>query len=192
MVYGYHFEEKINPNSSSTGFNSLRRKLSQRVLGTLNTGTVIVKPELRRPPSIQTMLSVQSSGGTSPVNLAETPPTSEGTVNTNSTKSFRHHDIIPSTVHRYDLDLSAADNQLYPLVDPITARKLSTIPEADTQQLSAVRMIEATAAAKIYLETHYAAKLQDVTPRERRQEVLEQRLSAMRIPPYLKHRIRRA
>lgn len=176
LLDGHTVDRQVPEEKQVIAISSLKRKLSKRFLSTLNIpGTVVVKPELRRPPSIQTMLSIQSSTGATSIGpIPETPPTSEGTITTGS----------PGSIRRYDLDL--------PLLDQISARKLSTIPELDKKQMTTVKTCEATAAAKIFLETRYHTLMYSDSARKTRAENLEQRLSMLRLPPYLKHRIRRA
>lgn len=170
------------PQVNKVVFNSLRRKISQRVLATLNPGTVIVKPELRCPPSVPVF---HSSGTTA--QLTETPPTSEGTTTTVSPGSVRRYEVPSITEKRHDMSTVNL-----PLTDHSPIRKLSTIPETDKKQIVSVKTCEATAAAKIYLETRYNSFLSGTDARQTRGDNLDQRLSMMRLPPYLKHRIRRS
>ncbi|KAK5098447.1 hypothetical protein LTS08_006580 [Lithohypha guttulata] len=174
---------------------SLRRKISLRFMNSFSPAspTVIVKPELRARPSVQTLrvcqspalsgnTSSQSSSSTSTtLNNGSTPPTSAGT----ATGS-------PSSVLHYDMNVAATDNQLLILFEQANLpRKLSTIHEVDGQPNLTIKTVEATAAARIFFETHFNALLNVASPRRKRYEDLEQRLSRMQLPAYLKHRIRR-
>lgn len=131
---------------------SLRRRISSKLLNSISSSpTVIVKPELRSRPSVQTICtgrgsassvsaSTQSTTSTTKKD-SSTPPTSEGT--TAGSPDF------PGSVCRQDLDLPATNDQLLVLFEHHNLpRKLSTIQEIDGQQIATIRTIEATAAAK--------------------------------------------
>ncbi|KAJ9654021.1 hypothetical protein H2198_006876 [Neophaeococcomyces mojaviensis] len=179
-------------NSQVSNRSSLRRKLSTKLLSTFNSSpTVVVKPELRARPSVQTISNARSSTTSSAPSTpsststmqhnGSTPPTSDGT-NTGSSGS----------VLRHELDLSAINNQhLVFFEQNNTQRKLSTIQEIDGNQIATIKTIEATAAAKIFFETHFNALLHQESPRLNRRKELEERLTKMQLPPYLNHRIRR-
>lgn len=153
-----HELTRQNTPVSNCSVNSLRRKLSQKFLNTFSPSspTVIVKPELRSRPSVQTMcnqrssatsatLSLQSSGSSSTKRINDsTPPTSEGTL-TGSPGSVRHH----------ELDITATDDHLLVLFEQNNLpRKLSTIHKIDGQQIATIKTVEATAAAK-YVDSLY-------------------------------------
>lgn len=44
---------------------------------------------------------------------------------------------------------------------------------------------------RIFFETHFNALLNNESPRQRRMRELEDRLDCLRLPPYLKHKVRR-
>lgn len=183
-----HSEASAGTHATKIAFTSIRRRLSKRGLLDLQPGTIIVKHELRRPPSLYTMSSVQSDG-TSLRHTTETPPTSEGTITAGSPSSILKYDKPSHGSRKQDSDIPVTN---LPLLDPLSTRKLSTIPEMDKKLLTSVKTCEAAAAAKIFLETRFNNLLSGTNARQARGENLEQRLLTMRIPPYLKHRIRRA
>lgn len=173
-----HSEGPRCPRAPDTKFSSLRRKLSSRVLLDTQPGTIIVKPELRRPPSLHTLSSIQSDTTSLP-QVVDTPPTSEGTTTVGS----------PGSIYRHEnASMPAPKHQQF---DLLASRKLSTIPEMDKTHLTSVKTCEAAAAAKVFLETRYNNLFSSTSARQARGESLEQRLTMMRLPPYLKHRIRR-
>lgn len=135
---------------------SLRRRISSKLLNSISSSpTVIVKPELRSRPSVQTICtgrgstssasasasaSTQSTTSTTKKN-SSTPPTSEGTTSGSPGS--------PGSICRQDINLSATNDQLLVLFEHHNLpRKLSTIQEIDGQQIATIRTIEATAAAK--------------------------------------------
>lgn len=136
--------------ASSHSIGSLRRKISQRFLQAFSppSPTIVVKPELRARPSVQTLaidrsstasgtLSLHSSSGTTQLN-GSTPPTSEGTMSGS-----------PGSVLRHDLEMHAPHEQLLVISEQSEwPRKLSTVHEVDGQQIATIRTVEATAAAK--------------------------------------------
>ena len=144
---------------STKSVGLLRRKLSQRLMNTFSPScpTVVVKPELRQRPSVQTIANDRSAvtsgtlsmssgkrSGSATQNHSSTPPTSEGTL-TGS----------PGSVRKQDFDLAAMNEQLLVLLDRNdAARKLSTIHEVDGKQVATIKTVEATAAAKLVTIPH--------------------------------------
>lgn len=128
---------------------SLRRRLSSKLLSSITSSpTVIIKPELRSRPSVQTICYGRDSRGSVSASTERTssttkkdnstPPTSEGTTSGS-----------PGSVCHQDLDLPATNDQLLVLFEQHnSSRKLSTIQEIDGQQIATIKTIEATAAAK--------------------------------------------
>lgn len=144
-----HGSAPCNTPVSHRSIASLRRRISSKLLNSISSSpTVIVKPELRSRPSVQTICngrgsassasaSTQSTSSTTKKN-SSTPPTSEGTTSGS-----------PVSICRQDLDLSATNDQLLVLFEQHNLpRKLSTIQEIDGQQIATIKTIEATAAAK--------------------------------------------
>lgn len=136
-----------NTPTSHRSAASLRRRVSSKLLKSITSSpTVIVKPELRSRPSVQTIYNgctSASSTSTSTQNSpsttnkdSSTPPTSEGTFPGSSGSVCR---LDPSTTNDQLLVLFECHN---------LPRKLSTIQEIDSQQIATIRTIEATAAAK--------------------------------------------
>lgn len=142
-----HESVPCNTPVSHRSVASLGRKISSKLLSSIHSSpTVIVKPELRSRPSVQTVCSghpparsTSTSTQSTPSTVqkdSSTPPTSEGTTSGS-----------PTSV--YHKDLSAPNDQLLVLFDHNNLpRKLSTIQEIDGQQIATIRTIEATAAAK--------------------------------------------
>lgn len=146
----------LNTSSSQSCSNiTLRRKLSTKILMPFsNSPTVVVRPQLRDRPSFQTLGDAKSSGGSSPstpMHLSgstikhdgSTPRTSEGTV-FNSLDSVRH----------YNIEVHEDHETVFPLDQSLSQRKLSTIPEIETQTLPSIKTVEATASAKLVLKSH--------------------------------------
>lgn len=138
-----------NTPASRRSVVSLKRRISSKLLGSITSSpTVIIKPELRSRPSVQTICyergsassisaSTQSTSSTTKKD-SSTPPTSEGTVSGS-----------PGSVRRQDLDLSATSDQLLVLFEHRNLpRRLSTIQEIDGQHIATIKTVEATAAAK--------------------------------------------
>lgn len=149
VVNGDHTPGQASP-ASSHSIISLRRKISQKFVHAFSppSPTIVVKPELRARPSVQSLandrsstasgtLSLQSSGGTAQLH-GSTPPTSEGTMAGS-----------PASVLRHDLEIHAPNNQLLVIAEQTDwPRKLSTIHEVDGRQIATIKTVEATAAAK--------------------------------------------
>lgn len=141
-----HESVPCNTPVSHRSIASLRRRVSTRLLSSLTSSpTVIIKPELRSRPSVQTICyerasmsdnsaTTQSTSSTTKKGDS-TPPTSEGTT--------------PGSVYHQDIDPCTTSDQLLVLFDYHNLpRKLSTIHEIDGRQIATIKTVEATAAAK--------------------------------------------
>lgn len=144
-----HESAPCNKPVSYRSVTPLRRRISSKLLASITSSpTVIIKPELRSRPSVQTICYDRDSTNSTSASTqhtssttkkeSSTPPTSEGTMPGS-----------PGSVCRQDLDLAATNDQLLVLLDHRNVpRKLSTIQEIDGQQIATIRTIEATASAK--------------------------------------------
>lgn len=171
----------LETNSAAPG---LKRRFSNKVYEVFTQPTVVHRSELRARPSIQAVretfetVSTGDSVG-SPLGQASTPPTSNETTPTSWSSVLRHDSLSP-------LDTPNT------LVVPEELGRLSPISEATITNQPSILTAEATANAKIFLETHFNTVLNGMSPRAARFWELEQKLDALNLPPETQSRARRA
>lgn len=161
---------------------ALHAKLHHRLQQTFgNHPTVVIRSGVRSRPSVQTLQTespdwmppqlssspstYNSGSGSSPKGADKsTPATSDGLPGTPT--SVRHYEGI--TLMDHDQSLIFNHDAMGPI--------LSTIPEATNVASLSIKTVEATAAAKIFFETHFNTVMKKAEPRQLRRERLEAEL----------------
>jgi tRNA A-37 threonylcarbamoyl transferase component Bud32 len=175
---------------------TLQTKLHNKIQQTFGVQpTVIVRNNLRSRPSVQTLSNSATAWGSQPSspstytggsgpspNIANqsTPATSDSTP------------ASPGSVRRYE-GISLVDNEQYLVFDHdfLHSSALSTIPEHTWATTLSIKTVEATAAAKIFFESHFNNILNNACPRDLRERALEVCMRELSVPSALQYEARR-
>ncbi|KPI39482.1 Serine/threonine-protein kinase cbk1 [Cyphellophora attinorum] len=177
--------------STPTLANKIQHRLQQTFS---NHPTVVHRSNLRTRPSVHTlqtdspewMLSQVSSSPSAYTSGSGSSP-KDPHKSTPATSNSEGSPATPTSVRHYEPIIIADNDQLitfgYDVNRP--ASRMSTIPESTAGPSLSVKTVEATAAAKVFFETHFNNMLNGFCPRDSREKSLMARMRELYVPSML-------
>lgn len=167
----------------------LHLRLSQRLNQAFASPGTTKRSELKSRPSLQALHSAQN--GTNGVTFSSSPSTyasgstsSPQDVQQSTPATSDGATISPASVVHYDgRSVTENDRAVHFAQDTNTQSRLTPIPEGAVLPGLSILTVEATATAKIFLETYFNACSQSSSARESRRYDLERRLHELGMSP---------
>ncbi|RVX66249.1 hypothetical protein B0A52_10176 [Exophiala mesophila] len=154
---------------------SLQRRLSQRLLSAFNNGpsTVVVRPEMRSRPSVQTF-AVDNHSPASAVDSSTPSTLNSGSSSTHGRAAATvtpqtSEPVTPTSIRPYG-SAQSFDTERQHCVDD---RILTPIPEAVVVETATIKTAETAASAKLFLETYFNSLFQAGPTRSLRRQKLQ-------------------